>query len=422
MNCEEKQKVALFRFSLIAPIINNTFAEATEKEYMETVCSKKFNVPVLGEKDYAPATIKDWLYYYRKKGFDGLFPKSRCDVGQSRCLPSSAKEFIISSKQQNPTRSAKSIYAAMLANGIIKPDDASLASITRFIQKNNLKRKQLEPVDRKAFELEFPNDCWQADTSVGPYLNIDGRKKKTYLIMFLDDCSRLIPHGEFFFDENLINLEKVFKKAVAKRGIPKKLFVDNGAVYQSDQLQMICASLGTVISYTKAYSPESKGKIERSFRTIKDKWMYLLDWNKISTLDELNQMFSNFIEHEYNNQTHSSIGMKPMERYMQHIDSIKFIKSVSELDNIFLHRVTRKVNNDSTVSLDKNIFEVPCQYMGKRINVRFHAASMDKAYIFDDKNNLLHTIFPVNKVDNSKVKRNTAINFHNLNKDVVKDV
>ncbi|WP_427338454.1 DDE-type integrase/transposase/recombinase [Caloranaerobacter sp. DY30410] len=123
--------------------------------------------------------------------------------------------------------------------------------------------KNLCPTDRRAFEFEFPNECWQSDISVGPYLTINGRKHKTYIIAIIDDASRLIVHCEAFLSDNFLSFLSVFKNGVAKRGITKKLFIDNGKVYKSQQMQFICASLGTILCYTRPYSPESKGKIER---------------------------------------------------------------------------------------------------------------------------------------------------------------
>lgn len=284
-------------------------------------------------------------------------------------------------KKENPKYSAKFIYNTMLVKGIAVSDNISLSTVTRFIKKNNLKTKQLEPIDRRAFEMEYPNDC-----------------------------SRLIIYGKFFFEENVVNLEEVLKKSVASRGVPKKIFVDNGAVYHSIQLQMICASLGTILCYAKAYSPESKGKVECSFRTIKDCWMNIMDWNKIASIDELNELFNSFLELNYNNQIHSSIKMKPMDKLMEHINNLRFINSKEILDNIFLHRITRKVKNDATVSLNSMLFEVPQQYINQNINIRYEALNLEKAYIFDKNENLIHTIYPVKKVDNSKIKR-SSINY-----------
>ncbi len=78
---------------------------------------------------------------------------------------------------------------------------------------------------------------------------------------------------KLFFKDDFLSLLSVFKNGVAKRGIPKKLFVDNGKVYKSNQMQFICANLGTILCYARPYSPESEGKIERCFRTLHDQWM-----------------------------------------------------------------------------------------------------------------------------------------------------
>lgn len=120
----------------------------------------------------------------------------------------------------------------------------------------------MEPKDRRAFSMEFPGDCWQSDVSTGPYLTINGAKKKTYIIAIIDDTSRAIMACSAFYEQNLISLLSVFKQAIQRRGIPKKLFVDNGRIYRSDQLQFICASLGTVLSHAEIYQAQSKGYVK----------------------------------------------------------------------------------------------------------------------------------------------------------------
>ena len=151
-----------------------------------------------------------------------------------------------------------SIYHELIAKGHLTLDGVSLSTVQRFISKSNLSAKKLQNVERFAFEFEFANECWQSDISVGPYLTINDKKHKTYIICILDDASRLVVHAEAFFKDDLMALLTVFKKAVSKRGIPKKLFVDNCKVYKSNQIQFICASLGTTLSFARPYSPQSK--------------------------------------------------------------------------------------------------------------------------------------------------------------------
>ncbi len=399
-----RQSIALFKYSLIAPLVTETFTQATAKEYLEEISAKRYDTPQ-GTKEYAPETIKEWLRLYRKFGIDGLYPKVRSDKGKPRNLPDDAKEFIISSKVNSPKRSAKSIYQELIAKGYVNYDQISLSTVQRFISKSNISAKKLEGVERLAFEFEFPNECWQSDISVGPYLNIDGKKLKTYIIALLHDSSRLIIHAEAFFSDNFLSLLSTFKKAVSKRGIPKKLFVDNGKVYKSNQMQFICASLGTILSYARPYSPESKGKIERWFRTLQDQWMNVINWDSFSSLEELNKSLFRYVEEDYNSKIHSSINEKPIDKFIRHIDLIKFIPTKQEVDYIFLYRVTRKVKKDSTISIQNILYETPLKYVGDTINIRYDPTIMDKAYIFSDGNQLLDTIYPVKKIDNSKIRR-----------------
>ncbi len=372
----------------------------------------------MGNREYAPATIKEWLRLYRRFGIDGLYPKIRSDKGKSRNLPDDAKEFIVSTKLNSPKRSAKSIYQELIAKGYVNYDEISLSTVQRFISKSNISSKELEGVQRLAFEFEFPNECWQSDISVGPYLNIGGKKHKTYIVAILDDSSRLIIHAEAFFKDNLLSLLSVFKKAISKRGIPKKLFVDNGKVYKSNQMQFICANLGTILSFARPYSPESKGKIERWFRTLQDQWMNVINWNDFSSLEELNSSLFKYVEEDYNSKVHSSTHEKPIDKFIRHIDLIKFIPTKQEIDYIFLYRVTRRVKKDSTISIQNILFEIPQKYVGDTINIRYDPTSMDKAYVFSDDNLLLDTIYPVKKIDNSKIRRENnfkSVDFSSFN-------
>jgi len=99
----------------------------------------------------------------------------------------------------------------------------------------------------RRFEAERPNQIWQSDILYGPYLpdpNQPEKNKRTYLVAFIDDFSRLVPHAEFYWDEKFPTLENTFKIAMLKRGMPEIIYVDNGKVYHARQLDAVCASLG----------------------------------------------------------------------------------------------------------------------------------------------------------------------------------
>jgi len=217
-----RQKIALFRYSLIAPIITGTISQNTVKEYLQNICAKKYELPDGNSKEFAHATVKEWLRKYRLYGIDGLYPKTREDKGKSRKIFEELKSLIVELKLSNPKATAKSIYLTLLAKGDITLGSISLSTIQRYISNIDLPNDSTSS-NRRAFEFEFPNDCWQSDVSVGPYLHIDGKKYKTYIIAFLDDSSRLILSCKAFYSDNLVSLLSVFKDAVAK-GVSLKSF------------------------------------------------------------------------------------------------------------------------------------------------------------------------------------------------------
>jgi putative transposase len=404
MEKEYLDKIALFRFSLIAPLVNNTYEASSKMQYFRNIAAKKHTLPDGTKVRISASTVKKWYLRYKNHGIDSLIPKIRSDAGKPRVLDLNAINKIHDIKEQFPYITGVMVYQKLVESGYVKANDVSLSSVHRYLRDNNLKRNQVSPDEKRAFEMEFANDCWQADTSFCPCIMVNGRKVKTYLISIIDDASRLVVHAEFFFRDNAINLQKTFKKAIAKYGIPRKFYVDNGGPYKNGQLSMICASLGIVLIHTRPYTPTSKGKIERVFRTLKDGYINAVDWNSFKSLEHLNSEFSKHLNDKYTNETHSSIKYTPKDRYLKDLDKIKYIPE-TELEKCFLHRVTRKVRNDATIPLNNQLFEVPQKYIGQRINIRYSPINLDEAYIFDINNKLIDTIFPLRKVDNSKIKR-----------------
>lgn len=252
--------------------------------------------------------------------------------------------------------------------------------------------------------MEHSNDCWQCDTSHGPIIKIDGRKVQTYLIQIIDDASRMIVGAQFFLNDNSVNLQIVLKQAIKTYGKPKRIFADNGTPYKNIQFETICANLGTVLIHAKPYSPESKGKIERSFRTIKDNFQNCTDWTKFASLEDLNDQYYNYVQSDYNNHFHTSINDTPRNRFMKDYDIIKFIESPEVLEEYFLHSLERKVATDSTVQLIGKTFEVPSRYIRQKVTIKFQPDNLEKAYLYENGKKI-ETIYPVKKVDNSKMKR-----------------
>lgn len=401
----EKNAIALFKYAIIAPLINDIYDCKSKEEFYRNASTKQYTLPNGKTTTLTAGTIKKWYIDYCKYGFNVLKPKNRNDAGLSRKIPEECLEKISSLKKEFPHITGKAIYRKLIEEGDIKAKNVSLASIYRFINNNKLNTHNV--VERKAFEMEFANDCWQGDTSHGPIITIDGKKVQTYLIQLIDDASRLIVGYQFFLNDNAVNFQIVLKQAIKTYGIPKKVFVDNGTPYKNQQLSLICATIGISLIHAKAYSPQSKAKIERSFRTVKDNFLNCEDWTKYSSLKDLNDSYRDYIVKNYNSKHHSGIDDIPRNRFQKDYDKLKFMLSHEEVDKMFLHVVEKPVAEDGTIRLLKKDFEVPQKYIKQRILVKYSPEDLSFVYIYNDKTKELEKAYPVDKIANSKIKRKT---------------
>jgi transposase InsO family protein len=409
MNKEEKfQEIALFRYSLIAAAVTNTFEAVSLAQHFKNLAGKKHVYPDGRLVTVSFHSLERWFYTYKNQGLDGITPKRREDIGRARALSDKAIEQVHILREKFPHITGKAIYVKLIEEGFVDVSKTSLSTVHRFIRKNNLKPIGSTNVV-KAFEMEFANDCWQADTSYGPVIQLKSGKLQTFLISFIDDASRMLLHSQFYLNDNAVNMQDAFRQAVAKFGIPKRLYVDNGKSYDNLQLKLICASLGVALIHARPYAGSAKGKIERSFRTIKDGWMHATDWNIFSCLDDLNVSLSTYLSENYTNRIHSSIKCTPKERFMSDYDKIRHIP-IEELGRHFLHRKECKVTNAATIKLMGIEYETPQQYIGTKIKVRYIPFNTHELFIFSDDNKPIHTIYPIKKIENSKIKR-TSIDY-----------
>ena len=405
-NLSTAAEVAQFRFALIAPVIQGLFPDASRTAYYKRVTENPLTLPDGTKKVINYKTLEKWVSVYQRGGIDALMPATRSDKGTTRALTDLAIEEVFRLKQSFPRLNATQIHKQLIQEGFI-PATVSVCAVQRFIRHNDLKSARNPSMqDRKAFEEDAFGKMWQTDTCYFPHITEDGRTRRVYAICIIDDHSRLIVGAELFYSDTAANFQSVFKKAVATYTIPAKLYTDNGAPYVNEQLALICGSIGTVLLHTKVRDGASKAKIERFWRTCKETWLYGLDMEQIHSLKEFNVLFQEFIR-SYNTSMHSGIGCTPFERYQASTTYAHPAKSSEWLDECFLNRITRKVRKDATVSIDKVSFDVPAQFIGQTVDIRFRPGEMDSAVILFEG-----VSFPVRMTDkneNCRTKRNNPV-------------
>lgn len=320
-------------------------------------------------------TIETWRSRYRKYGSTAVEPKARSDKGQPR--KTSPEEVAEALEKILPRFRGKSynlslLYRSCIEEGLLRRDLIAPNTFRRRIRQYEL-LKPLEKTDQKkrlAFAKQFANQCWQADTLYGPFLKDEqGTPRQTYLVAFLDDASRVLCHGQFFFAETVPNLISALRQAFYKRGIPEQLYVDNGSIYTSKEITLICARIGCLLSHTPVRDGAAKGKIERFFRSVREQFLCRnLD---LSSLQSLNRQFIEWAEEHYNNRPHSALNMKPIDRFGLDLQRIRFLPPNQDNDELFFAEEDRQVKKDNTFSLKNIRFEAPTDLRERRIQVRF---------------------------------------------------
>ena len=396
-------EIAQFRFALIAPVIQGLFPDASATAYYKRVTASPLTLPDGSTVTYSYKTLEKWKSLYTIGGLDALMPRVRADKGIPRALNEDAISEIYRIKGEHPRMNATQIHDHLIREAFI-PATVSVDSVQRFIRHNDLKSARDPNLrDRKAFEEDAFGKIWQADTCYLPYITEDGRSRRVYCIMIIDDHSRLLVGGQLFYNDNAYNFQKVLKDAIATYGIPDKLYVDNGCSYSNEQLSMICVSLGILLLHTKIRDGASKGKVERHFRTLKERWLYTLDMESVTSLSQFNGMLKDYMR-DYNTTFHRGIDGVPLERYRNSKDHPRKPQSRQWLDDCFYNRITRKVRKDSTITIDKVCYDVPMQFISAKVDIRYLPDDMTSAYIlFDDRK------FPIRQTDrndNCHTKRN----------------
>jgi transposase InsO family protein len=331
-------------------------------------------------------TIQTWFYRYKNHGITGMTNQPRKDKGKARKVtPEELLEALSAARPHfhSQRTNKRALYRFCIENGLLQPDRIAQTTFYRFIREYDLLAP--EDQDRKkrlAFSMKYANQLWQADTMFGPYLDTGtshGARKQAKLIAFLDDASRVLCHGAFFFEENVDTLVQAIRAAFYKRGVPEQLLVDNGSIYCSQEITLICARVGCILRHTPVRDAAAKGKIERFFRRVRDQ--FLLKKLDLSSLEALNCQFTHWVENDYNATEHDAIGMKPIDRFGIDLARIRFLAPSEHNDELFYAEATRKVKKDNTFSFAARRYETPVDLRDKEIQLRYDRRRSDTAAV-----------------------------------------
>jgi len=408
MDKELAERIALFRFGVIAPLVDRRLSRGEQEQILEDISRGTWQIPGSTRTTIGRSTVLKWLTGYRKSGnnIESLKPRRRSDTGSTRSIDEETGLALVELKREHPEYSLEALLTIARRRRIVTADfTASRQSIYRLFARHGLNVVNRTPVDRRRFEAELPNDLWQADAMYGPKIPVDGVMRRTYLFAIIDDHSRLITHAQFYRNETIDSFSDCLQQALEKRGLPRKLYTDNGSSFRTHQLRYTCARLGIALLHSRPGIPEGRGKIERFFGTVRSQLMPLLE--NANDINELNARLRHWLDTVYHLRTHSSIAAKPLERYLAHLHALR--AAPRNLREYFRVPANRKVDKDRTISLNGRIFEAPTGLIGRTVMLLYHKNDPLKVEVFLDERSW-GFLTPLDPQVNGRVRRTAKQN------------
>jgi transposase InsO family protein len=388
MDDDRRTQEALFRHALLGELLSRDLKRGEQRRLLTDLASRTFDDARGRPRRMAAKTLEEWLYRYRHGGFEALKPAPRSDAGRSRVLSPALEQLIVDLKREDPGRSGPLIVRELELAGRLRPGQVSVTAVQRLLRRRGLSgpRVELDRPARYRWEAAHGGELWQGDALHGPVLfhPAAGRPQRVILFALLDDRSRVIPYLEAGFGETAHRFLRVLYQAIARRGIPRTLLLDNHASFSGFDLRVLCATLNIRLVHTRPHDGPSKGKIERFWRTLREQLLDRLDARSVSTLDDLNLRVWSFVEGEYHTRPHAALaGKTPLEVWDADAEDLRWPSDPAALEQAFHATVNRLARQDSTVLWRGMWYEVPPYLRGRTVRLRYSLLDADRISVLD---------------------------------------
>lgn len=386
---EADQKKALARYAAVCWVSNRVSEGAPDGRTLQVAIVEASKKNWDGFQ-FSAGSIERYYYAYRKDGFHALVPPGREDKGQCRALSQEEQDKLIEARLQHPKMDATVLVRQLVEDGVLQAGRFSMSSVYRLFTAHGLDRASLaagsfqpDSGPQKAFETALPNMLWMADMMYGPTIvTVEGKVIRTRLFALIDDHSRLCPYGAYFGSEGSDCFMAVLYEAIRCRGLPEKLYTDNGKVFLCRHLRIVCANLGIKLCHARPYAAWSKGKVERFFRRVQRSFQARLVFDPVNSLGALNGRLATWLEMDYHQQEHRGTGEAPACRFMAYSETIRPAPPDEQLQRLFLLHDKRRVRKDATISVQGKVFELTPALRGQNVQVRYDPQRLDEVEIW----------------------------------------
>ncbi len=366
---DRAQQVALFRYQLIREAADPALSTRQRGRLARELASRAHPGPFGDPVSVSRATIDRWIRGWRTGGFDALVPPPRQVMPRT---DAETLELAAALKREKPGRTAAQVERVLRAHCGWSP---SVRTLQRHFERLELAARPdgSAPVTFGRFEAARPNELWTGDALHGPH--VAGRK--TFLFAFLDDHSRAVMAARWGYFEDTVRLAAALRPALAARGIPESIYVDNGSAVVDAWLLRACAVLGIKLVHSRPRRPQGRGKVERFFRTVRDQFLVEITSDdrqagtRAADLAELNRLFSAWVAVSYHRAVHSQTSQAPLARWAAGVPDPLPLPSPAQLHEAFRWSERRTVRKTATVSLHGNLYQVDASLVRRVVELVF---------------------------------------------------
>ncbi|MBM4319264.1 MAG: transposase [Deltaproteobacteria bacterium] len=377
----QRERIALFRLSVIGDLLAQELELGDLNKQLQERSEKRYRPPeAASTRQYHWKTLQRWYYAAKSDLAAGLLPESR-SRGFALKLTEEQRALLLEMRQEHPTASAELVLSEAVRNGVVGEHELTLSTLRRLFRISGLPRlsrrkiDRREDVQRRRWQAKHPGELWHGDVCHLILADERGRPRRVLVHGLLDDASRycvaLMPR----LHEREQDMLEVLCGALLRHPAPHTLYLDNGACYRGEVLQLFCQRLGIRLVHAKPYSPEARGKMERFWRSMRQRCSDHLQPS--ASVHQVGQALWAWLDADYHRRPHGGLfGEPPRRRYLAELGARPAPLTARQLAAALEVEQGRQVRGDGTFELDGTTYEVSGRHLaGKKVTVVVDALS-----------------------------------------------
>ncbi len=385
---DRRRAIALFRHAVIADLEFEELPRGELSSRIAALATRTFRTPSGDERRFTERTLWSWWSAYKGGGLERLLPKERSDRGISKAITPELLEAAVAARKEIPSRSTSTVIDRLERQGLVEAGKLRRSTLDRHLELAGASRRRMKTLgDKRFIRMLFsaPNQFWLGDYHEARILFVRTpreRFKTVHLGAIIDHYSKLVPHARWYDNEQIATIEDSLKRAILKRGLCEKFYVDNGSVYRSHDFEFALAHLGIKKPRSASYAKEAHGAIERFNRTVVDQFEPEIRALRVEDLERINLLFEGWLEERYHLTKHEATGERPIDRFAMPGFVPRYPDPVLVQDT-FRVRAKRKVHpKTSTVEVDGVHFLVETFLRGRWVTVHYDPHRLDDVLVF----------------------------------------